>query len=71
LEKPSKRGGHSLTAELFDGGVVGAKGRILAVFSPFETGDTENPLLFGEKGQKGGVCHFGQSRFLAFFVEKR
>jgi hypothetical protein len=35
-----------LTAEL-------KKGRILAVFSPFETGDTENPLLFAEKGQKG------------------
>jgi hypothetical protein len=51
--------GHSLTAELFDGGVVGAKGkkgRILAVFSPFETGDTENPLLFAEKGQKGGCA---------------
>jgi hypothetical protein len=41
---------------LFDGGVVGAKGTILAVFSPFETGDTENPLLFGGKGQKGGCA---------------
>jgi hypothetical protein len=38
-----------LTAEL-------KKGRILAVFSPFETGVTENPLLFGEKGQKGGCA---------------
>jgi hypothetical protein len=44
---------------LFDGGVVGAKGkkgRILAVCSPFETGDTENPLLLAEKGQKGGCA---------------
>jgi hypothetical protein len=33
-----------LTAELFGA----KKGRILAVFSPFETGDAENHLLFGE-----------------------
>jgi hypothetical protein len=43
---------------LFDSGVKGngKKGRILAVFSRFETGDTENPLLFGENGQNGGCA---------------
>jgi hypothetical protein len=56
LEKPSKRGGHSLKAELFDVGVLVAKRRILSVFKPNETGDTEKPLLFGEKGQIGGCA---------------
>jgi hypothetical protein len=56
---------------LFDGGVVGAKGkkgRILAVFSPFETGDTEKPLLFGEKGQKGGCAISARAVFYHFWL---
>jgi hypothetical protein len=54
----------ALTAEWFDGGVVGAKGTNLAVFSPFETGDTENPLLFGGKGQYGGCAISARAVFL-------
>jgi hypothetical protein len=50
-----------LTAELLE-----RKGRILAVFSPFETGDTENPLLFGEKGQKGGCAISARAVFYQF-----
>jgi hypothetical protein len=50
-----------LTAELLE-----RKGRILAVFSPFETGDTENPLLFAEKGQKGGCAISARAVFFQF-----
>jgi hypothetical protein len=38
---------------LFDGGVFEL---FFAFFCFNETGDTENPLLFAEKGQKGGCA---------------
>jgi hypothetical protein len=44
-------------------------GRILADFSPFETGDTENPLLFGEKGQKGGCAISARAVFYHFSLK--
>jgi hypothetical protein len=54
-----------LTAELFGA----KKGRILAVFSPFGTGDTENLLLFGEKGQKGGCAISARAVFYHFSLK--
>jgi hypothetical protein len=56
-----------LTAELLER--KGKKGRILAVFSPYETGDTENPLLNREKGQKGGCAISARAVFYHFSMK--
>jgi hypothetical protein len=53
-----------LTAELLE-----RKGRILAVFSPFETWDTDNPLLFAEKAQKGACPISARADFYHFSLK--